>query len=256
MEKNYYDVLGVPKNASQDDIKKAFRTLSKKYHPDKNNGDDTKFKEINEAYTTLGDESKRREYDMTQNGFGGFNPFGGFGFEFGGPVASDIQVTFTISLDDAYYGCKKIVNVNGRVLSVDIPQGTPNGKIIKIPGMGQSGRDIYGRTSVGDLIVRVGVANEEKIWVNDNGLLEIMYVVDWIDAILGGYGETTVFDRKVKIRIPKYTQNGGWTMVAGQGFRKFKSDDLGNLKVNFLIKMPKKLTDNQIELLKKVKENQ
>ena len=58
MKKNYYDVLGVNKNASQEDIKKAYRNLSKKYHPDRNGGDETKFKEINEAYDTLGDETK------------------------------------------------------------------------------------------------------------------------------------------------------------------------------------------------------
>ena len=84
MKKNYYDVLGVNKNASQDDIKKAYRNLSKKYHPDKNGGDDSKFKEINEAYDTLGDETKRREYDNPNPFGGGFGGFGGFGSNGGG----------------------------------------------------------------------------------------------------------------------------------------------------------------------------
>ena len=63
MKKNYYDILGVNKNATQDDIKKAYRNLSKKYHPDKNGGDDSKFKEINEAYDTLGDDYERKYFN-------------------------------------------------------------------------------------------------------------------------------------------------------------------------------------------------
>ena len=79
--------------------------------------------------------------------------------------------------------------------------------------------------------------------------------MDWIDAILGGENEIDVFDKKVKIRIPKFTQNGGYTIVGGKGFRKFNSDECGSLKVNFLIRMPKSLTDEQIQELEKIKES-
>ncbi len=85
MTKNYYDVLGVDKGASKDDIKKAFYKLAAKYHPDKKGGDEAKFKEVNEAYQTLSDDKKRKEYDtygQTFNGTGpqggGFSGFGGF----------------------------------------------------------------------------------------------------------------------------------------------------------------------------------
>ena len=67
MAKNFYDVLGVKKNASQDEIKKAYRELCKKYHPDKHGGDDTKIKEVNEAYATIGDPEKRKQYENYQN---------------------------------------------------------------------------------------------------------------------------------------------------------------------------------------------
>lgn len=256
MEKNYYDILGVSKNATQDEIKKAFRTLSKKYHPDKNGGDDTKFKEINEAYSTLSNEQKRRQYD-SRSSFsgsfgGGFNPWSTFtSFR---KMASDIQVQIIIDIEDAHNGCNPIINIGNKTLSVDIPKGTPNNKIIKISGMGQSGYNIYGQETTGDLIVRVIVKNTDKLWLNDNGLLETMCGVEWIDAILGGEGMVEIFGNQVKYRIPKYTQNGGFTIVNGKGFHKFKSDDCGNLKVNFIVKMPKKLTDEQISLLKKVKE--
>lgn len=93
MAKSFYDTLGVSKNASQDDIKKAFRTLAHKHHPDKTGGDDKKFKEISEAYSVLGDEKKRKEYDTYGQSFNGAGPQGGaytgyqqsgFGSGFGG----------------------------------------------------------------------------------------------------------------------------------------------------------------------------
>ncbi len=85
--KNYYDVLGVEKNASKDDIKKAFRKLAHQYHPDKNKGDDAKFKEVNEAYQVLSDDGKRAQYDQfgsTGPGFGGQGGFDPSGFDFSG----------------------------------------------------------------------------------------------------------------------------------------------------------------------------
>ena len=96
---DYYEILGVPRNSSEEDIKKAFRKLAHKYHPDKAGGDEKKFKEINEAYQVLSDKNKRSQYDRfgrtfnnAQGSGGGQNPFGGFdfsganfdGFDFGG----------------------------------------------------------------------------------------------------------------------------------------------------------------------------
>ena len=71
--KNYYNILNVEENATSDQIKKSFRKMSMKYHPDKNNGDDQKFKEINEAYEILGDTDERKKYDFKRSGRG--NPF-------------------------------------------------------------------------------------------------------------------------------------------------------------------------------------
>lgn len=249
--KNYYDVLGLNKNASQDEIKKAYRDLCKKYHPDRTGGDDTKIKEINEAYDTLGDEKKRKEYDMQNSPgiFGGFN-FGGFR-----TMASDINMNITISLENAYFGCKVPLKVGNKMYSIDVPKGTPNKKMLRFPSLGQSGYNIYGKPATGDLIVTVFVQNTESMSLNNNGLLEVLYVVDWIDAILGGQEEIDIFDKKVKIRIPKYTQNGGYTIIGGKGFRKFDSDECGSLKVNFLIRMPKSLTDEQVKELQKIKES-
>src|SRR3990167_11495878 len=91
MSKNYYELLGIAKNAPRDEIKKAFRTLAHKYHPDKKGGDEKKFKEVNEAYSVLSDDKKRAEYDAYGRVFSGnggpgqnagFDPSSGFsGFE-------------------------------------------------------------------------------------------------------------------------------------------------------------------------------
>ena len=141
-KRDYYEVLGVSKTASQDEIKKAYRSLAKKYHPDLNPNDKTaeeKFKEVNEAYETLSDETKRQQYDQfgfagNQQGFGGFN--GGFGgasgfggFEdifssfFGGGRSSgrnsnrprqgdDIEQSIVIDFQESIDGCKKTIKLN------------------------------------------------------------------------------------------------------------------------------------------------
>lgn len=123
MAKNYYDILGVDKKASQDEVKKAFRKLAQKHHPDKG-GDEATFKEITEAYSTLSDEKKRREYDsygQTFNGggaggFGGFDPsqFGGFG----GGVEFDLNDLFG-GFGDIFGGGRQRAK-RGRDISIDI----------------------------------------------------------------------------------------------------------------------------------------
>lgn len=140
MAKNYYDILGVGKTASDEEIKKAYRSLAKKYHPDLNPGDNSaaeKLKEVNEAYEVLSDKQKRSNYDnfgdpngQAFSGFGGGSGFSGFGgFEdilsgmfggaFGGGRAksnavdgADIQVKMDLTFAEAAFGVKKNINLN------------------------------------------------------------------------------------------------------------------------------------------------
>ena len=131
-KRDYYDILGIDRNASEDEVKKAYRKLARQHHPDLQTGDqqkkvsEEKFKEINEAYETLGDQDKRKRYDMfghagAQQGFGGFEGFGGGGFGdvfndifedfFGGARGrtraergSDLQITLELSFEESVYG--------------------------------------------------------------------------------------------------------------------------------------------------------
>ncbi len=130
MAKNYYDVLGVEKNASADEIKKAFHKLAHKYHPDKSGGDEQKFKEINEAYQILGNDKKRAEYDAYGSTFGstggggqGFGQgFGGFDFSnfsgFGEGTNFDLGDIFSEFFGGARRGSAR--QERGRDISVDI----------------------------------------------------------------------------------------------------------------------------------------
>lgn len=142
-KRDYYEVLGVSKSASEDEIKKAYRVLAKKYHPDMNPGDkeaEAKFKEANEAYAVLSDSEKRAKYDQFGHaafdpsmgggsGFGGFGGFGGADFDFGDIFSSffgggtssrssrnvpiegdDVMARITITFDEAVFGCKKEIS--------------------------------------------------------------------------------------------------------------------------------------------------
>lgn len=139
MSKDYYQILGISKGASEEEVKKAFRVLAHKYHPDKQGGDEAKFKELNEAYQVLSDSKKRAHYDQFGSAFnqgGGFGGFGGFQgqnvhfdmgdlgdmfgdmFGFGGgrqqkrqARGGDIQVNLTISFAEAAFGAEKTIEL-------------------------------------------------------------------------------------------------------------------------------------------------
>ena len=135
MAKDYYGILGVSKTASQDEIKKSYRSLSKKYHPDVNKdpGAEDKFKDINEAYTVLSDPEKKQMYDTYGTadpqeaaqqdagfGFGGMGGFGFGGFGFGKPQKTvergeDLRITLSLNIDEIFYGVKKRVKIDKMV---------------------------------------------------------------------------------------------------------------------------------------------
>ncbi len=174
MPKDYYEILGVPKSAADDEIKRAYRKLAHQYHPDKNKGDDKKFKEINEAYQVLGNREKREQYDRFGRtfDFGGFSAGGGpasgwegfgglsdileelFGFSakdrsssgkghggfedfFGGGFSrawSTVQVALNIDFATAALGGEIEVSVKGERIKLNIPAGIQNGEALVYHG--------------------------------------------------------------------------------------------------------------------------
>ena len=167
---NYYKILGLSKDASQEDIKKTYRKLSKKHHPDMG-GDDEMFKKINEAYSVLGDEKKRKEHDNPRRGFDDIFSSGGFGSDFMESMfnqsryrryrGSDIKIDLTITVKDSmmggekevsYYRMTKDFREERRSIKINIPQGADDGNLFRVSGGGNQGED-----SPGDLIIIINI---------------------------------------------------------------------------------------------------
>ncbi|MDO5480049.1 MAG: DnaJ C-terminal domain-containing protein [Candidatus Saccharibacteria bacterium] len=289
-KRDYYEVLGVSKNASDDEIKKAYRKLAIKYHPDKNPGDkeaEAKFKEINEAHDVLSDKQKRARYDQFGHagvsGAGGGNPFGGagnpfggfngqtFNFEFGnGGVFDDIignlfgfgagarrprrgadyQVSVTLTFEEAIFGTTKTVDNNGKNMKVKIPAGIDDGMSIRLRGKG--GPAPEGGTEPGDLYVRVRVKPHKSL-MREGAIILSEHKIDMVDAALGCEVEVLTVDGPVTMKVPAGTQSGTPFKLSGHGV-PFRSDgDRGPHIVTILVETPKNLSKKQKELLEEFK---
>jgi molecular chaperone DnaJ len=198
MSKDYYDVLGVSKTASEAEIKKAYRSKAHKLHPDKG-GDAEKFKEINEAYQVLGDPQKRAQYDQfghagARGGFGGQTGgqgFGGFDFSgagFGGQAGgfgsifedlfesafSQVQVQLAISIPQAVLGDTVRFKTNfGDEIELKIPAGAQDGMAFRFRGKGQQTR--RGR---GDLTVVLHIEIPKRLSREQRELYEQLKSLD------------------------------------------------------------------------------
>lgn len=190
MPKDYYDILGVPKSASADEIKRAYRKLAQQHHPDKG-GDQERFKELSEAYQVLSDPQKRASYDQFGTAdfgggmgrgpgvsyedifSGGAAGFGGGGvgdiFEtFFGRAFSQVQVEFQVKLTQALLGDSLKLQTNqGEQIELAIPAGTQDGQAFRFAGKGMPYRG--GR---GDLIVVVRIAYPKRISKEQRKIIE------------------------------------------------------------------------------------
>lgn len=274
MSKDYYKILGVDKNASKDEIKKAFRKAAAKHHPDKG-GDEAKFKEAGEAYAVLSDDKKRAQYDQFGStgsggqGFGGFD-FGGFdfsNFQGGQGVEFDlgdifeqffrgrrvqkganIQIDLDIDFKESVLGTKKKVSFyknkeNKKTeLEVNVPGGIDNGQILKVSGKGEPSPDKENGVA-GDLYIQIHVRPHEKIKKQGAHLIQELKI-SITEAVLGTKKEIQTIDGDLKIKIPAGSNTGDVLRVKGEGVKisdYTKGDMLVALKVNIPNKVSKKV---------------
>ena len=283
---NAYETLGVPKGASEEEIKRAYRKLASQHHPDKG-GDTGKFQEIQSAYETLSDPQKRAQHD-NPNPFHGFqqgSPHGShFEFQFGGGGPEDIfahffnqggfghnpfqrqhqprrnkdlRVQMSISLASTLEAQKKTISVQTTKgdrynVDVEIPRGINNGTTIKYTQMGDNMFDTLTR---GDLYVIINVENDNRFELHGINLVSNLEI-DSIDAMLGAEKSVTGIDgREYMIKIPQGCQYNTKFGLQGQGLYQMNSNHRGDLIVNVTIKTPS-LDEQQLNMLRNIKTNQ
>lgn len=270
---DYYSTLGVSRSATQEEIKKAFRQKAKEYHPDQTGGNDAMFKKINEAYETLKDPAKRRNYDnpSQQNRFdtgytqqwesGNVESFHEFFRDIFGSSAGfhhsqynhknkNIQTVVKVSLESILHPQKKIVHLNtGRsekTVEIDIPAGVEDNTNIKFNGFGQ---DILTRVPPGDLIVIIKVLDNPRFQRKNNNLYSAIDV-DAIGAIIGTEVTFKTLDgSKINVKVPAGCQPSQMLRIKGKGLRT--KDQVGDLYLMANITIPD-LTDQQKEVLRSI----
>ena len=266
MSKSLYETLGVNENATQDEIKKAYRKLARKYHPDicKKPECEEKFKEINTTYEILGDAEKRKQYDAMgdnmfngQNfqdfyrqhkdidlddilssifggGFGsrsrGFEGFGGFGGGFGGGGFApdlDVHAKIQIPFDVAVKGGVFPINYNGESIKVKIPEGIKNGQKLRVRNKGKS---FQGQR--GDLILEVEVAPSNE-WERKGDDLYKKVDVPLKIMMFGGKIGVDTFKGNINVKVPKDSKCCQKLRVKGYGVKG------GNLYLELRPLLPK-----------------
>ncbi|MDJ1480022.1 J domain-containing protein [Cytophagaceae bacterium YF14B1] len=300
--KDYYKTLGVAKNATADEIKKAYRKLAVKYHPDKNKDDkqaEDKFKEVTEAYEVLSDVEKRKKYDAfgenwkhaQANGNGGGQPSGGFGgFDFGNfggntgstfheystdePTFSeffemlfgrrpgeakgrtgtkrkghDYRADLTLTLQEAYQGTERLVDVNNQKLRIRLKPGIEHEQVIKLKDKGAPGTN---GAANGDLYITIHVADDSYFDRKGNDLYTDI-AVDLYTAILGGKATVGTLKGNIKIDIPEGTEQGKVLRLKGLGMPVYNTPDtFGDLYVTIQVRIPKNLSEQEKALFRQL----
>ena len=277
---DYYNILSVDKKASEEDIKKAYRKLARKLHPDLNPNDkeaNKKFQQINEANEVLSDPEKRKKYDQygkdwqhadqfdqqrQQQRQQGGQHFGGdsdgdfsnfFESMFGGGGRSrqtkyrgqDYNAELQLSFTDAMETQQQTLTINGKNIRVTIPAGIDNGQILKLKGHGAAG--VNGGPA-GDLLITFVIGNHPTFKRAGSDLYTTA-VIDLYTALLGGDTTIDTLNGKVKLKVNAETQHGTKIRLKGKGFPIYKKEgESGDLYVTYEVKLPTHLTDKQKEL--------
>jgi len=294
--KDYYKILGISKSASADEVKKAYRKMAVKYHPDKNKDDkvaEEKFKEVNEANEILKDEKKRNDYDTLADDYKNYQQAGGkqgfdgfkqgnrsqgnqqyrnsgnasqqfnedsfadfFANMFGGQAGGsqgrqqarkgqNFTTEMMISLEEAYTGTTRQVQLEAQKLAMKIISGVTQGQVLRLKGKG--GKGANGGAN-GDLLITVHVHENQNFKRKDNDLYATIDV-DLYTAILGGKTEIKTLKGKINITLAQLTPNGKIVRLKKMGMPIFnKPDEFGDLYATINIKMPTHISEKEVEL--------
>jgi curved DNA-binding protein len=311
--KDYYKILGVNKTASQDEIKKAYRKMAVKYHPDKTKGDkeaENRFKEAAEAYEVLKDSEKRKKYDQfgrnwqryqyagseagratgrdwqeqsspfgdaftfeevfsgghARSGFSrsGFSEFfeSLFGEDFRSSRArpraryasaakgQDVTAETTLTLEEAWHGTARIVQMDGRKVRVTIKPGIGHGQTLRLPGKGLSGA---GDGGAGDLYLKIRIAPHPVFRRKGNDLYKDARV-DLYTAVAGGKLEIETLKGTVKVDVPRRTQSGKVLRLSKLGMPVHDAPGrFGDLYVTLHIQIPDDMSEEDVEKFGRMK---
>ncbi|GAA9080212.1 DnaJ family protein [Helicobacter pylori] len=283
MSKSLYQTLDVSENANQDEIKKSYRRLARKYHPDLNKTKEAeeKFKEINAAYEILSDKEKRRQYDQFgDNMFGGqnFSDFarsrsasedlddilssifgrGGFsqrfsqnsqgfsGFNFSNFAHEDLDMTTTLNVSvlDTLLGNKKQVSINNETFSLKIPIGVEEGEKIRVRNKGK-----MGRTGRGDLLLQIHIEEDEIYRREKDDIIQI-FDLPLKTALFGGKIEIATWHKTLTLTIPPNTKAMQKFRIKDKGIKNRKTSHVGDLYLQARLILPKTETlSNELKAL-------
>ncbi|PIF03863.1 MAG: DnaJ family protein [Arcobacter sp.] len=272
MAKSLYETLNVSENASIAEIKKAYRTLAKKYHPDMNKAPEAeeKFKEINAAYEILGDEEKKAQYDthgddmfggqnfhdfaqgqgagvdindilrqmFGQQGAAGFSSRGGFSSGFGGQGFAqpdlDIHANLSIDFNTSILGGVKNVSMNGESFDIKIPEGIKDGQKIRAKNKGKLAQGF----PRGDLIITLKVDDSQEYEREGDDLVKL-FDIPLKTALFGGKVIIPTLTKDITLKVPKNTKQNQKFRVKEMGALNRKTKQRGSLYLKANIILPK-----------------
>jgi len=275
---DYYDVLGVSRTATGDEIKKAFRRLARQYHPDVNPGDksaEEKFKDINEAYDVLSDEEKRVEYNRsltgikrrgirpgekansngnvkiprTEQDLWKFRDFNNLNTKRAKIASSprltrrDVEAKLTLPLEKAYQGGRQRIRLeDGRSIEVDMPAAMIDGQKIRLKGQGIEGGDLY---------LKITIARHPFFRIQGSDIV-CQVPITPSEAIVGGFVEIPTIDGLVKMMIPKGLKSGQRLRLANKGYPTSQGER-GDQLVEILLVNPPNPSPEELELYQKIR---
>ena len=284
---DYYDVLGISRGASEQEIRKAYKTKSMKHHPDRG-GDEEEFKKVNEAYSTLKDPQKRAQYDNYGAGnFGGdgfdFRQADGFGSQYGygfddvmsemfgqHSAFSDIfgrrsqrtqqrnkslNLNYKISLSEAYTGKELYLQVplpSGRKQTIEttIPRGIENGQTIRLSGLGD---DSIKQLPPGDILLTINVDKDATFDRDGCDLYQTIHVSIY-DLILGSKVQVKhISGKSFELNIPAGTQPGTTFSMREQGMPILNATGIGTMFVTIKGVVPKDINEYHKDLIERAR---